>query len=193
MTAAPPAHPDIAHRPIHPEVAIGHVALKVADVARALAFYRDALGFAVTGRLGDQAVFLAAGGYHHHLALVTVDSQGGPPPAPGTGTTGLHHLAIRYPSRRELARAVERLLDHGATIDRASDHGVNEAVYLADPDGNGIELYADRAGGRWPRDERGELIPAHPPLDLDDLLAEIDIGRDGRRQPATAVDAGGSS
>ncbi len=157
--------------PIHPATRIGHVHLKVSDLERAVAFYRDALGFEVTGRVNDGIAFLSAGGYHHHLGLNTWESRGGsPPPA---GSTGLYHVAILYPSRRELARALERLLDHGVGIDGAADHGVSEAIYLHDPDGNGIELTWDRDRADWPRDEQGELVPVNNPLDLRDLLAEL--------------------
>src|SRR3712207_4377176 len=134
---------------IHPAATIGHVALNVADLERAVAFYRDVLGLGLVRRLGEGAVFLAARGYHQQLALVAWESQGGSPPPPGH--TGLHHVAIRYPNRRELARAVRRLLDHGVAIASAADHGVNEAVYLRDPDGNGLELNYDRDRAEWPR------------------------------------------
>ena len=132
---------------IDPRVDIGHVHLKVADLDRAIAFYRDAFGFAVRGRFGDTIAFLAAGDYHHHLGLNTLESRGGPPPAPGT--TGLYHFAIRYPDRAALARACRRLLDHGVTIDGAAEHGANQAIYLRDPDGNGIEITFDRALRRF--------------------------------------------
>lgn len=157
---------------IHPATTIGHVALKVADLDRAIAFYRNVLGFDLVRRLGDGAVFLAVGDYHHHLALITWDSQGGAPPPPGS--TGLHHVAIRYPNRRELARAVRRLLDHGLTIDSAADHGVNEAIYLRDPDGHGLELNHDRDREEWPRDVYGAVISINEPLDVHELLAEIE-------------------
>jgi catechol 2,3-dioxygenase len=157
--------------PIHPQVDIGHVHLNVADLDRAIAFYRDVLGFQVTGRIGDAVAFLAAGGDHHLLGLNAYESRGGEPPPPGT--TGPYHVAIRYPNRAELARAVRRVLDHGVRIVGASDHGASEAVYLHDPDGNGIELTADRHPGARPRDERGALVPTRESLDLDDLLAEL--------------------
>jgi catechol 2,3-dioxygenase len=129
---------NLAKPPLHPETRIGHVHLKVADLPRAVAFYRAALGFELTQQYGDSAAFLSAGGYHHHLGLNTWESRGGsPPPA---GTTGLYHLAILYPTRKELARALRRLIDHRVPIDGASDHGVSEAIYLRDPDGNGIEI-----------------------------------------------------
>jgi catechol 2,3-dioxygenase len=151
---------------IDPRVDIGHVHLKVADIPRALAFYQDVLGFDVMHRYGDEAVFLSAGGYHHHIGLNTWESRGGSPPAPGS--TGLYHVAIRYPDRKTLAGAVKRVLDAGIRLTGASDHGVSEAIYLRDPDGNGVELYADRPRERWPE----EMYTA--PLDLDALLAEAD-------------------
>ncbi len=157
---------------IDPRVNIGHVHLKVADLDRAIAFYRDAFGFTVRGRIGDVIAFLAAGAYHHHLGLNTIESRGGNPPAPGS--TGLYHFAIRYPDRLALARAYRRLLDHGVAIDGASDHGANQAIYLRDPAGNGIEITFDRPFAEWPRDEQGNLIPLQDPLDLDALLGELD-------------------
>ena len=156
--------------PIHPDVRIGHVHLTVSNLDRALAFYRDALGFEVTQRYGTDAVFLSAGGYHHHVALNTWAGEGAPPPPPGR--TGLYHFAILYPNRLELARAFKRLFDHGIAVDGASDHGVSEAIYLRDPDGNGVELYCDRPRDQWPRD-KGELKMTTRPLDLDGLLAEL--------------------
>ena len=156
--------------PIHPEVRIGHVHLTVSNLERALKFYRDALGFEVTQRYGTSAAFLSAGGYHHHIGLNTWAGEGAPQPPPGR--TGLYHFAILYPNRRELARAFKRLFDHGVTIEDASDHGVSEAIYLRDPDGNGIELYRDRPQGEWPR-VSGELRMTTRPLDLDGLLAEL--------------------
>jgi catechol 2,3-dioxygenase len=156
--------------PIHPEVRIGHVHLTVSSLERALAFYRDALGFEVTQRYGSDAVFLSAGGYHHHIALNTWAGEGAPPPP--AGTTGLYHLAILYPTRRELARAFKRLFDHGVAIEGASDHGVSEAIYLRDPDGNGVELYHDRPRDQWPR-VRGQLRMTIKPLNLDGLLEEL--------------------
>jgi catechol 2,3-dioxygenase len=155
---------------IDPRVDIGHVHLKVADLDRAIAFYRDAFGFAVRGRFGDTIAFLAAGDYHHHLGLNTIVSRGGPQPP--SGTTGLYHFAIRYPDRAALARAYRRLLDHGVAIDGASEHGANQAIYLRDPDGNGIEITFDRPFAEWPRDAEGNLIPLQEPLDLDALLAD---------------------
>ncbi|HZF75189.1 MAG TPA: VOC family protein, partial [Acetobacteraceae bacterium] len=138
---------------IHPGARIGHVHLKVADLDRALRFWRDILGFEEQQRYGSQAVFLSAGGYHHHIALNTWESAGGPPPAPGT--TGLYHVAILYPGRAALAGALRRLLEAGWPLDGASDHGVSEALYLRDPDGNGVELYCDRDPADWPRDAGG--------------------------------------
>jgi catechol 2,3-dioxygenase len=149
---------------------IGHVHLKVSDLDRAEAFYGDVLGFEVQQHYGDSASFLSAGGYHHHIGLNIWQSRGGPAPAPGT--TGLFHLAILYPTRRDLARAVKQLVDHGVAIDGASDHGVSEAIYLRDPDGNGIELYRDRPKDEWPRGENGELVMMTLALDVAGLLAE---------------------
>jgi catechol 2,3-dioxygenase len=162
-----PAQPSI-----HPETRIGHVHLKVADLPRAIAFYRDALGFDLMEQMGNSAAFLSAGGYHHHIGLNTWESRGGSPPAPGT--TGLYHFAILYPSRQELARALKRLVDYGVPIDGASDHGVSEAIYLHDPDGNGIEIYRDRPREEWPRDSDGSLSLVNQPLDLHALLREIE-------------------
>lgn len=149
---------------------VGHVHLKVADLDRAEAFYRDVLGLAVTQRYGSQAVFLSAGGYHHHVGLNTWMSRGGRPPA--ASATGLFHAAFLYPTRADLARAVRRVLEAGVLLDGASDHGVSEAVYLRDPDGNGIELYRDRSPEDWPRDARGGLAMVTEALDLEGLLAE---------------------
>jgi len=158
-----------SHEKIDPRVRIGHVHLKVADLARSLAFYRDVLGFEVTQRYGEGAAFLSAGGYHHHLALNTWESLGGKPPAPGT--TGLYHVAILYPERKELADALRRLQRAGIPLDGAADHGVSEALYLKDPDGNGVELYWDRPENEWPRDPQGGLKMGTKPLDLPGLLA----------------------
>jgi catechol 2,3-dioxygenase len=157
---------------IDPRVDIGHVHLKVSDIDRALSFYRDVLGFDVTQRLRDQAAFISAGGYHHHLGLNTWESRGGSAPPPGT--TGLYHVAIRYPDRRTLGDALRRLRDANWPISGATDHGVSEAIYLSDPDGNGIELYRDRPEAEWPRTESGELSMHNAPLDLDALVAEAD-------------------
>ena len=154
---------------IDPRVDIGHVHLKVADLDRALAFYRDVLGFDEMQRMGDQAAFISAGGYHHHIGLNTWESRGGsPPPA---GTTGLYHVAIRYPDRKTLADALRRIVDAGISVEGASDHGVSEAIYLRDPDGNGIELYRDRPREEWPRANDGVAMFTRP-LDLRALLAE---------------------
>lgn len=155
--------------PIDPQTRIGHVHLKVADLDRALAFYRGVLGFEITGRLGRSAAFLSAGGYHHHIGLNTWESHRGGPPAPGT--TGLYHVAILYPSRAALADALRRLHEANIPLDGASDHGVSEALYLRDPDGNGIELYYDRPREEWPQSPTGELVMYTRPLDLTALLA----------------------
>jgi len=155
---------------IHPQVRIGHVHLKVADLERAIAFYRDVLGFELTQRYGKQAAFLSAGGYHHHIGLNTWESHGGSPPPPGR--TGLYHLAIVYPNRAELARALRKLVQSGVGLEGASDHGVSEALYLRDPDGNGVELYWDRPKEQWPRTPDGGLNMITRPLDLDNLLKE---------------------
>jgi catechol 2,3-dioxygenase len=158
---------------IDPRVDIGHVHLKVADLDRALAFWRDVLGFEETTRYGDQAAFLSAGGYHHHIGLNTWESRGGS--APPRGTTGLFHAAIRYPDRATLADALRRLLEAGVPLDGASDHGVSEALYLRDPDGNGVELYRDRPVEEWPRSEDGKLTMVTLPLDLQGLLADAPV------------------
>lgn len=157
---------------LDPATHIGHVHLKVADLERAVAFYRDALGFDVQDRFGRQAAFLSAGGYHHHIGLNTWESFGGPPPAPGT--TGLYHFAILYPTRKALATALARLLRHGVRLSGASDHGVSQALYLSDPDGNGIELYWDRDPADWPRDANGRIAMVTEALDLRALLKEAD-------------------
>jgi catechol 2,3-dioxygenase len=155
-------------RAIDPGVRMGHVHLKVADLERALKFYNGVLGFDVTQRWGKQAAFLSAGGYHHHIGLNTWQSQGGRPPAPGS--TGLYHLAILYPTRAALADALRRLVAAGIELDGAADHGVSEALYLRDPDQNGVELYWDRPKEQWPRDEQGSLSMYTRPLDLEELL-----------------------
>jgi catechol 2,3-dioxygenase len=155
---------------IDPRVDIGHVHLKVADLERAIGFYSGVLGFELQARVGTAAAFLSAGGYHHHIALNTWESLNGPPPAPGT--TGLYHVAIRYPDRRTLAGALRRLQQVHIRLEGASDHGVSEALYLRDPDGNGIELYRDRPPEEWPRGQGGELLMVNRPLDLRALLAE---------------------
>jgi catechol 2,3-dioxygenase len=156
---------------IHPETRIGHVHLKVADIERALGFYRDLLGFEVTQWYGEDAVFLSAGGYHHHIGLNTWAGRG-VPPAPQRAA-GLFHLAILYPERRELAKALRSLIDAGYPLDGASDHGVSEALYLRDPDDNGVELYWDRSREEWPHDSDGGLAMVTRPLDLGGLLAEL--------------------
>ena len=155
---------------IDPRVDIGHVHLKVADLDRALGFWRDVLGFEVTARMGGGAAFLSAGGYHHHVALNTWESRGGAPPAPGT--TGLYHVAVRYPDRSTLATALRRVLGAGIPLEGASDHGVSEALYLRDPDGNGVELYRDRPKEQWPRNPDGSLAMTLAPLDVEALLEE---------------------
>jgi catechol 2,3-dioxygenase len=154
---------------IDPRVDIGHVHLKVSDLERAIAFYRDVLGFELMQQLGNEAAFLSAGGYHHHVGLNTWESKGGSPPP--LGTTGLYHVAIRYPDRQTLAQAVKCVLDAGVHLRGASDHGVSEAIYLRDPDDNGIELYRDRPREEWPHD--GDRVAMYStPLDLSDLLAQ---------------------
>jgi catechol 2,3-dioxygenase len=157
-------------KPVDPQVRIGHVHLKVADLERALNFYCGVLGFELRQRFGSQAAFVSAGGYHHHIGLNTWESKGGKPPA--TGTTGLYHVAILYPTRATLADALRRLLTAGVELDGAADHGVSEALYLRDPDGNGVELYRDRPREQWPRTPAGELAMFTRALDLDGLLAE---------------------
>ncbi|MBX3095508.1 MAG: VOC family protein [Fimbriimonadaceae bacterium] len=153
---------------IHPDVRIGHVHLKVADLERSIAFYEGILGFQIQQRYGSQAAFLSAGGYHHHIGLNTWQSRGGAAPAPGT--TGLFHAAILYPTRASLADALRRLQRAGVPLTGAADHGVSEALYLNDPDGNGLELYWDRPLSEWPRDVEGNLQMVTEPLDLDSLL-----------------------
>jgi catechol 2,3-dioxygenase len=158
--------------PINPHVDIGHVHLKVADLDRALDFYCGVLGFELQQRMGDEAAFVSAGGYHHHIGLNTWQSRGGSPPPPGS--TGLFHVAIRYPTRRALADALRRLSEAGIRLSGASDHGVSEALYLADPDGNGVELYWDRPPELWPRGPGGDGVAmVTEPLDLRGLLAEL--------------------
>jgi catechol 2,3-dioxygenase len=162
------------NEPIDPGVDIGHVHLKVADVDRALEFYCGVLGFELMQRWGADAAFISAGGYHHHIGLNSWQSKGGSPPAPGT--TGLFHTAIRYPTRRALADALRRLVEARIPLEGASDHGVSEALYVSDPDRNGVELYWDRPKGEWPRPPGDEHAVAMgtSALDLDDLLAELD-------------------
>lgn len=157
-------------RKAHPETRIGHVHLRVSDLDRAIAFYRDVMGLDVQQLYGAQAAFLSAGGYHHHIGLNTWDSRGGTPPA--KGTTGLYHTAFVYPDRPALADAFKRVLDAGVPITGAADHGVSQAIYFDDPDGNGIEIYWDRAPEDWPRTADGALKMTNTPLDLDALLAE---------------------
>jgi catechol 2,3-dioxygenase len=155
---------------IDPQVRIGHVHLKVADLERSLAFYCGVLGFTLTQRMGDSAAFVAAGGYHHHIGLNTWESAGGSPPPPGT--TGLYHFAILYPTRAALADALRRLAAAGVPLDGASDHGVSEALYLRDPDQNGVELYWDRPPEAWPRTPGGSIAMFTRRLDLESLLRE---------------------
>jgi len=157
---------------VDPQVRIGHVHLKVADLERALQFYQGVLGLELTQRLGRDAAFLSAGGYHHHIGLNTWESQGGSPPPPGT--TGLYHVAILYPTRAALADALRRLIEAKIPLEGAADHGVSEALYLRDPDGNGVELYWDRPKELWPRTPDGGLAMFTRPLDLDALLKESD-------------------
>jgi catechol 2,3-dioxygenase len=157
---------------VHPEVKIGHIHLTVSDLNKSLNFYRDVLGFEITTWFGDQAVFLSAGGYHHHIGLNTWNGKDATPPPPGH--TGLYHFAILYPSRFELARVVKRLYELNYPIAGASDHGVSESIYLTDPDGNGVELYADKMLDEWPINEDGHLEMTTKHLDLLGLLAELD-------------------
>ncbi len=156
--------------PVHPATRIGHVHLKVADLERAIAFYSGVLGFEVTQRYGPQAAFLSAGGYHHHIGLNTWESLGGT--APPRSHTGLYHTAFLYPDRATLADALSRVVEAGIEVDGAADHGVSEAIYLRDPDGNGVELYRDRPEADWPRDAQGQLKMVNAPLDLRALLSE---------------------
>jgi catechol 2,3-dioxygenase len=156
---------------IDSRVRIGHVHLKVADLQRGLDFYCGVLGFELTQRYGEEAAFVSAGGYHHHIGLNTWESRGGSP-AP-KGTTGLYHFAILYPTRAALAGALRRLIQANVALEGASDHGVSEALYLSDPDGNGIELYWDRPEELWPRDAKGQIEMFTRQLDLENLLAEL--------------------
>ncbi|MEM6304591.1 MAG: VOC family protein, partial [Pseudomonadota bacterium] len=156
-----------------PHPTVGHVHLRVADLDRAIAFYRDILGFEITQRFGSKAAFLSAGGYHHHIGLNTWDSAGATPPPPGH--TGLYHTAFLYPDRESLGAVIKRVLDAGLALDGAADHGVSEAVYLRDPDGNGVELYRDRAAQEWPRDAQGTLKMVNAPLDVAALVAEAEV------------------
>ena len=154
---------------LSPEVRVGHVHLKVSDLKRSVAFYRDVLGFELVQEFGQEAAFLSAGGYHHHIGLNTWESNGGEAPAPGT--TGLYHVAFVFPTRADLAAALHRLIAKGWPLEGASDHGVSEALYLSDPDRNGVELYWDRPETEWPRKSDGSLAMGVSRLDLDDLLA----------------------
>ena len=156
---------------IHPETKMGHVHLKVSDLDRAVKFYTKVLGLEVTTRYGNSAAFLSAGGYHHHIGLNTWESKGAPPPP--ANSTGLFHFAILLPSRKELARTLQRLLDNNWLIDGAADHGVSEAIYFRDPDKNGIEIYHDRPKNEWPIGKDGELVMFTNPLDVDNLLKEL--------------------
>lgn len=158
--------------PIHPNTVIGHVHLKVSDLERSVKFYTEVMGFEVMAMWGKSAAFLSAGGYHHHLGLNTWESAGGPPPP--HGTTGLYHFAILLPERKELARTLKRVAEHDWPIDGAADHGVSEAIYFRDPDGNGIEIYADRPRDQWPKDENGEFTMYTRALDFDSLMAELE-------------------
>lgn len=156
---------------IDPGVRIGHIHLKVSDLERSLAFYHGVLAFEITQRMGSQAAFLSAGGYHHHIALNTWESAGGSAPVPGT--TGLYHVAILYPTRRALAGVLKKLMDAGILLDGASDHGVSEALYLHDPDNNGLELYWDRPKDQWPTTPDGKLSMFSHRLDLENLIGEL--------------------
>ena len=157
---------------IDARIRIGHVHLKVADLDRALRFYCDVLGFELIQRMGSGAAFVSAGGYHHHIGLNTWESAGGTPPAPGT--TGLYHIAILYPTRADLADGLRRVIRAGIPLDGAADHGVSEALYLRDPDENGVELYRDRPREEWKYDANGDVVMQTEPLDLRDLLAELE-------------------
>ena len=172
MSARPVASPP---QPAPPETRVGHVHLKVADLDRAIAFYSGVLGFELMQRYGPQAAFLGAGGYHHHIGLNTWESAGGTPPPPGH--TGLYHSAFLYPDRASLGRVLARVIAAGIPLDGAADHGVSEAIYLRDPDGNGVELYRDRRPEEWPLDAQGGISMVNRPLDLDALLAEAEPQR----------------
>jgi catechol 2,3-dioxygenase len=167
-------------KPVDAGTRIGHVHLKVADLERSLKFYHDVLGFEVTQRYGRNAAFLSAGGYHHHIGLNTWESAGGSPPP--LGATGLYHVAILYPTRAALADALRRIVAAGIGIEGASDHGVSEAIYLRDPDGNGVELYCDRPPAQWPRSADGQLAMTTQPLDLESLLDEL-VEKPGESEP----------
>lgn len=172
MSARPVASPP---QPAPPETRVGHVHLKVADLDRAIAFYSGVLGFELMQRYGPQAAFLGAGGYHHHVGLNTWESAGGTPPPPGH--TGLYHSAFLYPDRASLGRVLARVIAARIPLDGAADHGVSEAIYLRDPDGNGVELYRDRPPEEWPLDAQGRISMVNRPLDLDALLAEAETQR----------------
>ena len=161
----------VKEKTIDPNVRIGHVHLKVANLQRALDFYCSVLGFELTQRYGEEAAFVSAGGYHHHIGLNTWESRDGSPPP--KGATGLYHFAILYPTRAALADALRRLLQANISLEGASDHGVSEALYLSDPDGNGIELYWDRPKELWPRDENGQIEMSTQRLELSSLLGEL--------------------
>jgi catechol 2,3-dioxygenase len=161
----------VKEKPIHPNICIGHVHLKVANLQRALDFYCGVLGFELTQRYGEEAAFVSAGGYHHHIGLNTWESRDGSPPP--EGTTGLYHFAILYPTRAALADALRRLTQANISLEGASDHGVSEALYLSDPDGNGIELYWDRPKELWPRNENGKIEMSTRRLELSSLLGEL--------------------
>lgn len=169
MSATPLVTPS---QPAPPAVRVGHVHLKVADLDRAITFYSDVLGFEVMQHYGPGAVFLGTGGYHHHIGLNTWESAGATPPPPGH--TGLYHSAFLYPDRRSLAQALVRVIAAGIPLDGAADHGVSEAIYLRDPDGNGVELYRDKPAAEWPRDAQGHVQMHNAPLDLRALLAEAE-------------------
>lgn len=172
MSARPVASPP---QSAPPETRVGHVHLKVADLDRAIAFYSGVLGFELMQRYGPQAAFLGAGGYHHHIGLNTWESAGATPPPPGH--TGLYHSAFLYPDRPALGRVLARVIAAGIPLDGAADHGVSEAIYLRDPDGNGVELYRDRPPEEWPLDAQGRISMVNRPLDLDALLAEAETQR----------------
>ena len=157
---------------LNPRTRIGHIHLTVSNIDKALSFYRDLLGFQVTARFGKSAVFLSSGNYHHHIALNTWAGEGAP--IPPNGHTGLYHFAILYPSREDLARAFKKVWEANYIIEGASDHGVSESIYLKDPDGNGVELYADRLVEEWPKDEDGNIIMTTKVLDIPSLLSELD-------------------
>ena len=166
--------------PVHPDTRIGHVHLKVADIDRSLKFYRDLLGFEVTQRIGDQAVFLSAGDYHHHIGLNTWESKESTPSP--SGHTGLYHAAILFPNRYELARTLKKLIDAEYPLQGAANHGVSEAIYLADPDGNGVEISADKPMNEWPRTADGKLDMVTFSLDIEELLEELRLQYVGRER-----------